>query len=244
MAKPSRHRLGRYGVELLVVFLGVWLGLMAETYREFRNDREREQAALRGLVSDLAQNRSDVVGNLGRAERSRDATYWLLSRADFAGVPADTLSYHLCRLQQISGLNANSATYSSLRSAGQLGLIQSTGLRDGLTGLYEVYPTIVMWHDRENTELRAALAAIAPLLRPSAEAGVDCGSFRGIRLHGTPDEILGTPEFTNRLSQLFMVRRYLAGTYVRVLAQIDTLTELAKSELDMDEGLVGEEGDA
>ncbi len=45
--------LKRYGTEFVVVFLGVWLSLLAEQWRQGRADADEERLALEAIASDV-----------------------------------------------------------------------------------------------------------------------------------------------------------------------------------------------
>ena len=71
MEPPKRsfaRALGRYGPELIVVFVGVWLSLLAEDWRQNRVDAATEIASLRRIAADLGADLADLRFNLERAE--------------------------------------------------------------------------------------------------------------------------------------------------------------------------------
>ena len=52
MSEETRRkfRVGRYAAEFVVIFLGVWLSLLAEEWRQAQEERATESSALVGLL--------------------------------------------------------------------------------------------------------------------------------------------------------------------------------------------------
>ena len=62
--KSFARALGRYGPELIVVFVGVWLSLLAEDWRQNRVDSAPELASLRRIAADLGAHLDDLRSEL------------------------------------------------------------------------------------------------------------------------------------------------------------------------------------
>jgi len=233
---PSR--LLRYSVELLVVFLGVWLGLLAENYREVRQTRAAEQVSLGRIIRDLEVDHEDMLGNLGRATKGRLAAVWLLERADATDVSRDSLELFLTDLQESSILSANTSEYTALKSAGRINIIRNPDLRQRLTQLYESYPYIEQLHDGDNAWLKDAMVHIAPYVRvgPPRGTGADPG-FGSIKLAGAAGDVLGQSEFLLAVSQLALYRFVLEGRYEQMLDEVKELQRLAELERGSGESL-------
>lgn len=228
MKTIDRSRVARYAAEFFVVFLGVWLGFMAEDLREDRRDRADERIALARILSDLDQNEADLRGNLERARAGDSAAVWLLENADRAGVDPDALAEQLRRLQYYSVLGANTSEYAALKGAGRLGLIRDEGVRELLTRTYEFYSVLALGHERENVELRRAMVAVAPYVRRGVP---DASQFPTLRLVGDPRDVLQEPIFLTSVAELASLRRFLVGAYERSLDRIEQLRERISTEL-------------
>jgi hypothetical protein len=219
----------RYLLELIVVFFGVWLGLLAEDYRESRQDLMAEHVSLARLVRDLEFDRQDMTGNLQRTVDGRAAAVWLLERTDATAVDRDSLAHYLHRLQYISLLVANTSEYTALKSAGRINIIRDTDLRQRLTQLYESYPFVAQVHEMDNSELRGALELIAPYVRFGLP---DESGFPLVRVIGSPGDVLGQPGFLLALSQLVGFRDVLEVRYGQMLSEIEALRAQVMAQLE------------
>ena len=222
MRLTPRRVLGRYGVELLVVFVGVWLGLLAEGVRETRRDRADEIVSLGRIAEDLEQTARDMSGNLGRAERGANAATGLLG-FEPSMVAGDTLRSYLCDLRALSILAARSAEYRSLIGAGRIGIIRDEEIRRGVTEFYEYLPVLAIVHDREARLLDDAMRSIEAHVR----VGAGSESSPCITLLGTAEEVLHAPGFGYAVSELRNARSFLMLRYRQVIERSRELAQLA-----------------
>jgi hypothetical protein len=132
-----RGLLKRYGFELVVVFLGVWLSLMAESFRQNRILAEAERESLQRMVRDLADDLADLDGNLFRAEHGIQGAMWTLAHREAPVAPMDTLAQMLAQMGPCSNLGENRSEYVSLQSSGALNIIRDPELRQEIVALYE-----------------------------------------------------------------------------------------------------------
>lgn len=220
MGKRIAAEVRRHGMELIVVFFGVWLGLLAENFREARQERRDETVSLGRLNQDLERDRTDMAGNLERAREGHAAASWLLRRADATTVDPDSVGYYLTRLQYVSGLNANTSEYTSLKSSGRVNILRDTDLRQRLTQLYESYPFLASLHDADRAEVWAAMDHIAPYVRLGfpEESG-----FATTKVVGASRAILQQPAFLQSVARLISVRELLIQRYEFKLTEIDSL---------------------
>jgi hypothetical protein len=214
-----------------VVFFGVWLGLLAETFRESRQEGAAERVSLGRLARDLAYDHRDMSGNRQRASEGLAAAIWILERADSSGVARDSLEYYLTVLQQGSILNANTSEYTALKGAGRINILRNAEFRQRLTQLYESYPFIQQLHDGDNSWFRDAMAPIASFIRvgPPDGSGPAPGYGR-VRVVGDSGHVLGQPEFLLSVSWLATYRSFLVARYGEALQEIDELQALAERE--------------
>jgi len=120
-----------------VASLGVWLGLVAENYRQERQERPEERVSLARLLRDLDFDLDDMSGNLERAEWSHRAARRLLdATADPMSVSRDSAEYYLNQFQRRTILAVNDSEYTALFSAGRINVIRDIDLRQRLTELY------------------------------------------------------------------------------------------------------------
>ena len=232
MTLPRNAQYLRYGAELVVVFLGVFLGLLAENYREFRRERADELVSLARIVSDLEFDREDMTGNLERTRVSHEAARWIMDRADTEGVEPDSIAYYLGRLQHTSVLNTNTSEYSALVGAGRLNIIQDSDFLERLTQLYESYPWIGGLHAADRQYLNNAMERIAPYVRVVWVSEV---GLIQIRLVGDPDAILSESRFLLGVSMMIGRRNILEDQYRQMLDEIEVLQGRARAYVESGE---------
>lgn len=134
----------RLAAELAVIFLGVTLGLLADDWRQSRDDRQAERQALGELLADLEAD-SVGLGLLRQALVVDDrSAMWLRNNLGQPGTDPDSAVGPLTSIYIFQTYQAPRATYAGLRSSGQLVLIRDDGLRRAVTRYYEERQPYVM----------------------------------------------------------------------------------------------------
>ena len=155
VAKEVRQaRLRRYAAEFVVIFLGVWLSLLAEQWRQGREDRESERLALEGLLQDLEVDVADMSGNLKRADRSVEAASQILALRSGIERPASDLAPMLTELGPCSFPQWNTSQYAALKASGDLNLIKNRVLRASIARYYEGLSGLQWLHEVDCAESR------------------------------------------------------------------------------------------
>lgn len=152
----------RLSAEFGVVFLGVTVGLLADDWRQSREEREYEVAALEGFLSELESDGA-ALARLSREKHVDDiSAMWVRTRIGKEDVPADSAA---SRIQAIFGghqYEPSRATYAGLRSSGLLALIRDDELRSSIIDYYENrQPKLIRYleaYDEIWMPLRRALA--------------------------------------------------------------------------------------
>ncbi|MDH5588753.1 MAG: hypothetical protein OEZ37_01770 [Gemmatimonadota bacterium] len=227
MSEGMAARFRRYSLELIVVFFGVWLGLLAENFRENRQERRAERVSLARLNRDLAIDRQDMAGNLERAREGHSAASWLLRHADSTDVDPDSVGYYLTRFQYISGLALNTSEYTALKSSGRINIVRDADLRQRLTRLYESYPFVEALHESDRTEVWVAMDHIAPHVRLGFP---ETSAFPPTKVVGDPSALLRDPGFLQSVARVISVRRLLIAGYEAKLPEIDALRALTGAQ--------------
>ncbi len=127
-AKPG-GRVRRYGFELIVVFIGVWLSLLAESCRQAAIESRDEQTTLQRLALDMVDDTADISGNIDRATHGIEGATWVLSFRHSPSFPSDGLAENLAKLGPCSLPGWNASEYTALKGSGRLNLISDPGLR-------------------------------------------------------------------------------------------------------------------
>lgn len=135
----SNLRWKRLLIEFVVITAGVYLGLLADNYREFRQDRQAEQEYLQLIAADLNRDREILVALRKRIERKSTRAQEISMSRDERNWSPDSIEKALTELVFTVGYDAQSSTYRGLRDSAQLRLITSPALRARLASYFEVH---------------------------------------------------------------------------------------------------------
>lgn len=228
----------RYGSELLVVFVGVWLSLLAEDWRQARNDAETEMASMARMAEDLEADLRDLRFNLDRAQAGVSGGRMLANPTRRSDVPGDSLAHALSATQLCSMFIENAAEYVALRNSGQLGIVTDAELRRRIVAAYENRSFLHMLHEDDCDRTETVLRLMTPYVRlaepPEAAQALQMSSdgfpdTSRPRVAALLDEraLFSRPEFVNALTTLVARRRFLAN---QIMATIDE-SEAIRQEL-------------
>jgi hypothetical protein len=209
-------------VDLLVVFVGVWLSLLAENWRQAAADSRFERASFGRIAQDLLSDSSDLAVNLERAMDGVTAGKWVLAHATATSIPEDSLARALTGIQFCSVFVENAGEYQALRNSGSLGIIADADLRRSIVALYEFRNFINSLHadDCDNNEHVFALMAphveVQAVTTRSALAERYKDGFQDNarpRVTSIPGRraLLGSAEFRTRVAALVGHRAFLAN---------------------------------
>lgn len=228
MRKNAVSYVGRYGGELLIVFVGVWLSLLAEDWRQSRVDASTEHSAMQRMIEDLDSDLADLRLNLARAEVGVTAGRQLLGH-QWQELSREDLHRALSAIQFCSTFIETPAEYLALRNSGRLNVIRDTDLRRRVVALYEsrIFLRAAHTTDCENNyELFDLMASHVNLAEPSEPTGQfgeshdDLPDASQPRVVGISD-LEGLYEnnlFRSSLTQLVAYRNFLAS---RIRVAID-----------------------
>ena len=223
----------RYAAEFGVVFLGVWLSLMAEGWRQDRQDRDAERLALEGIVEELAADVIDMEGNLERARRGLTAATWIVSNR--SRLPdADSVSVALTGIGPCSFPFMASSQYATLKSAGDLNLIQDRELRGGIAEVYELRRFLEWLHERDCLESSGVLEVLAPLVTLTVHAPDPSGTNEWSADIESVDDVATLFEDAlaiDRIAKLASHRQFLIEWIGREIEKTEVLREDILSEL-------------
>ena len=133
-AHSSRKKWTHYFWEFLMLFLAVFCGFLAESFREYRVERHREKEYMRSLVQDLNSDISDMEFNLEFSKKvieKVDSLIYYLNEKD-----PDENAYDLYRLSPVAGrivrVTFSERTSSQLKNAGNMRLLRNSSLSDSI----------------------------------------------------------------------------------------------------------------
>ncbi|MFC1575404.1 hypothetical protein ACFL5A_01995 [Gemmatimonadota bacterium] len=150
----------RYGLELLAVFLGVWLSLIAEGWRQGQIEARQERASLSRLAEDL---RLDILlFEDTEAETARhESALWLRQNIRRDDLPEDSVAAALRDiLSSTSDIGTNSE-YTALKTSGNLGLLSDPDLRVALSRYYEDQPYLRVIEERQYDAMMVLLDLVS-----------------------------------------------------------------------------------
>lgn len=133
----SERRWRRPLIEFATIFAGVTLSLLADDWRDRRNDGRYEEAALHLIRADLVRDTAELRFALSPAIGHERSTYWLVSRWDDASAPEDSIQVALTRFLHYNSYQFQSAAYRGLRDGDRLSLISNDSLRTQIVEYFE-----------------------------------------------------------------------------------------------------------
>jgi len=155
----ARKKWAHYFWEFLMLFLAVFCGFLAESYREYRVERHREKEYMRSLIQDLNSDISDMDVNLEFSKiviEKLDSLIYYLNEKD----PNEN-AYELYRLGSIAGrivrVSFSERTSSQLKNAGNMRLLRNSSLSDSIQQYWTLIKIDESIADRmENTQSKAS----------------------------------------------------------------------------------------
>lgn len=159
--KPS-NRFWRFIAELLVVFVGVVLALLADGIRQAASEKSEARDALTLLLVDLDEDIAEYERAAYTASEIERWTTWLLANWDESSVSNDSLqsalSYFTESMRTILVIDLNRATYTSLENANRIRLLRPAALRNDIVAYYQVVQSSVSKTAQEMDELWVRLS--------------------------------------------------------------------------------------
>jgi hypothetical protein len=133
----DRARYARLLLEVVAIFGAVFLGFLADDYREYRGDRTRERELLSQLMRDLVADSAQLTeASLPSANRAAALT-WLHNNLRRLDVPRDSVIDVLGHVEISTQYSPVTFTYTGLKTSGRLDLIRDDALRDQLVNYFE-----------------------------------------------------------------------------------------------------------
>ena len=136
--KTSRVPWKRITAEFLAIFAGITLSLLADDWRQGKEDREREAEFLAEVSQDLVRDSTELRTLLTQMEYWDAASLWVNRNANQASMPPDSMFRYLRRFGIISFYQPVRSGYLGLRDAGLLHLLSEAEVRRGIVYYSEV----------------------------------------------------------------------------------------------------------
>lgn len=134
MAQPV---IRRAAAEFLAIFLAITLGLIADDWRQRRQDTTDGREAMRLVHDDLLADSVELAAVRGPLESHVRWTAWIQSNWDRASINEDSLGLAFRAYLFQNNPELRAAGYASLRASNGLGLIQPGELRTKIIAYYD-----------------------------------------------------------------------------------------------------------
>lgn len=152
--------------EGVAIFVGVLLALIAEDWRETRNDREEARESLRVVLADLRQDSVEYAVSKRHWRRHSAAASWLVRNWDRADNDIDSLQTTLYQFSTGTSLELSRGGYEGLQRANGLRHIEDDSLRNGMLRYYEVSQREkATFYDESGERLLDLNDALSPYIR-------------------------------------------------------------------------------
>jgi len=159
---------GRIVAEFFVIIAGVTLALLADDWRDFRNDRREENIALQEVLADLRTDATELATQLGSQRSDEAAALWALRNLE-EDLPGDSVWGMVSSLYFYSAYEQVNSGYKGLRDSGRLSILHDPELKRQIVLYYEVtQPYLSHWYEQwweaygELTESSAPYLRIVP----------------------------------------------------------------------------------
>ena len=220
-----------YLIEIFVIILGISITLALEEWRDNAKERSLEQVYLKNLLTDIEVDRQSLANTAHETQTIIDRGNDLL--AHIRNPDSGTLSFGelVTDVRAILGrpkFQSSDATFSDLKSSGNLHLIADIQLKNVLFSYYNEVQSI---NNNQEAEQQATIALSGSyFLRqfPLDDAGRQARpSGAGGAVDGLPKDI----EFSNNVLLRVSTRKELLGLYQRAEALADKVrNELEKAQ--------------
>ena len=227
-----RKKWTHYFWEFLMLFLAVFCGFLAESFREYRVERHREKEYMRSLVQDLNTDISVMEFNLEFSKKvieKADSLIYYLNEKD-----PDENAYELYRLGSVAGrivrVSFTDRTSSQLKNAGNMRLLRNSDLSDSIQQYWTMIKIDEAIADRvDNTQSKASDLAIQLLSYKYYERANPANPFAW-SIRKDAKLINSDPKLIAQLANLVSLRLRLLYNY---LFNINLTRETALKLVDM-----------
>lgn len=203
----DRKTLTRLGAEFLVIFASVVLALVADDWRQTRNERAAAERALQLVLLDLREDHGGLEIYQRRLQGQDSAAARFLDLLD-EDATAEELATTVSDALNVWNYRPSYSAYRGLVQSGQLGLIREDTLRE----------TVIRYHDealpylddlRNNVVESADRAALLAERHFRRVPGPDTTRW-DLRLVTSSDAVRRDAEFLGALGSAASARRWLA----------------------------------
>jgi hypothetical protein len=193
----------RVFAEFLAILAGVTIALLADDWRDYRNDRSDERVALEEILRDLETDSLELAAQYGRMRVTERSSLWLLRHAS-GDPPVDSIIRRTSSLFFFNPYRQVSSGYGSLRDSGRLSIILDTELRRSIVEYFEVsQPYVKQYYDMYMLIYREWKESSAPHVRfvPPSTGNILIDGLE-IRFTRSWGAMNADPEYINKIEEI------------------------------------------
>ena len=153
-----KKKWGEYLLEFFMLFLAVFLGFVAENFREHLVNRETEKRNIESFVSNLREDSAALIGSLEVNENRLnflDSVIFLKNSNLPDHVFQERFIYYMLKLGYVSYFMSNESTFEQMKSSGSLRLISHHNVLDSILKYQTLYSNVkrqgeicIMWWNK------------------------------------------------------------------------------------------------
>ncbi len=217
----------RASLEFMVVFVGIWAALLADSWWEGRETRTREESYLVSLLEDFSASRRDVLRAIEVGDSVQAAAVVLMTlegAEDGRRLGTDSLTALLGRLIPLPTFEPVTRTYDNILGAGDLLTIQSAQVRSSLA---EFQSRLLLMNVVQETQERQLVGLFQPYAIEHLDYVAVLRARRGTGvLPSSSDmesvyDVLGSREFRNWIAIRWEWARDLAQQHRAMLGRVE-----------------------
>jgi hypothetical protein len=188
-----------YLLEFFMLFLAVFLGFVAENYREHLVNRETEKRNIESFVSNLREDSISLVRSIEVNEKRQnflDSLILLKTSNQPEPVFSKHFIYYMLKLGYVNYFVSNESTFEQMKSSGSLRLISHHEVLDSILKYQMIYSNVrrqgeicIMWWNKSIEKISETIDLI-PLARLGSNPllGVTYTELESIQLPKFPSE--------------------------------------------------------
>jgi hypothetical protein len=216
--------IGTLTIEAFAVALGVYVGLAAESRKEYRNERAEEREKLMEIRSNLVGDLADLRENYFTHEDAGTSTQILLRHLQADAPYHDSLQYHFGKMGGTQTFfNSRSGAYEALKNTG-VELITNKSLRNNLVKLYDFNYEQIFRMDRLQDEKSDVSLRLF-------QQKFSLDTARGIRIPKDYQQLKSDGEYLDLLFERKADFETYRGVYYNYALQVDNLVDMINQEL-------------
>lgn len=220
--RTSRYLLYAFG-EILLVMIGILLALQVNNWNTQRNVKIEERTSYGNIKRQINDDKSVIQGNI-------DYNNLYMEQFEFASqiIDAndrsrmDTLGFTAFNLVKYSDFNRNGNIYETLVNSGEIKLLNSNEIKDGIQRLEETY---IYMNRMEKIHFDAIMLGVVSELHTILKF-----SDRSVQ----KPERLYSYEFQNQILTFIGIMEEKDEIYLRAIKEINSITTLIDNELNSD----------